>query len=243
MTHTSPPSTVLVTGVSSGIGHALAERLLADGHTVIGISRRRPEALVKNERFRFRSVDLAHHDAVGPALQALIPAGSTVDLVVLNAGVLGEIRDLAKTPLTDMRGLMEVNVWSNKVLLEALWARDVKTPQVVAISSGAAVKGNRGWGAYAVSKAALNMLVQVLAAERPDVHFTSLAPGLVDTDMQKYIRSLPDAPEYASLERLKAAHGTDAMPSAEGCAARMVPLFPKLLTQPSGSFVDVRNLA
>lgn len=243
MTHTSPPSTVLVTGVSSGIGHALAEQLLAGGHAVIGLSRRRPDDLAKQERFRFRSVDLAREDALAPALQALVPAGSTLDLVVLNAGMLGEIRDLAKTPLADMRALMEVNVWSNKVLLEALWARDVKTPQVVAISSGAAVKGNRGWGAYAVSKAALNMLVQVYAAERPDVHFTALAPGLVDTDMQRYIRSLPDTAEYASVARLKAAHGTDAMPDAAGCAARLVPLFPKLLTQPSGSFVDVRNLA
>lgn len=243
MTQPTSPTNLLITGVSSGIGHALAARLLADGHTVLGISRRRPEDLVQHERFRFRPVDLGDESAIEPALIDLVPAGSTLGLVILNAAVLGDIRDLVKTPLTDMRRVMEINVWSNKVVLEALWARGVATPQVIAISSGAAIKGHRGWGSYAVSKAALNMLMMVYATERPDVHFSSLAPGLVDTAMQEYIRSLPGTPEYASLERLKAAHGTDAMPTAQVCAARLVPLFPKLLSQPSGTYLDARNLS
>lgn len=243
MTQPTSPTTVLLTGVSSGIGHALAARLLADGHTVLGVSRRRPEQLARNERFRFHALDLADASAIGPALTALVPAGATLGLVILNAGVLGEIRDLVETPLTDMRQVMDVNVWSNKLVLEALWARGVATPQVVAISSGAGIKGHRGWGAYAVSKAALNMLMMVYATERPDVHFTALAPGLVDTAMQEYIRTLPDTPRFASLDRLKAAHGTDAMPTAEACAGRLVSLFPRLLSQPSGSYLDVRNLS
>ena len=233
---------ILITGVSSGIGHALAKHLLDQGKTVFGVSRRRPADLAGQARFRWHALDLARFDDVGPAVDALVPQGAKLDLVVLNAGILGEIRDLAKTTIADLRHITDVNVWSCKVLLDALWKREATIAQVVGISSGAGVKGHRGWGGYAISKAALNMLMQIYAVERPDVHFTALAPGLVDTAMQEYTRSLPDTPEFASVARLKAAHGTPAMPDAETFAPRLAALFPALLTHPSGSFLDVRNL-
>lgn len=232
---------ILITGVSSGIGHGLARELLDQGNTVYGVSRRTPRGL-EHPRFHFGALDLARFDDIAPAMHELVPSGTMLDLVVLNAGVLGEIRDLAKTSLTDLRWVMDVNVWSAKVFLDALWAHGVTTASVIGISSGAAVKGHRGWGAYAVSKAALNMLIQVYAVERPDVHFLALAPGLVDTGMQEYMRTLPDTPEYASVKRLKEAHGTPNMPDPTTFAKRLVELLPGLKNQPTGSFVDVRNL-
>lgn len=230
---------ILITGVSSGIGHGLAKQYLSQGKTVFGLSRRTPRDL---EGLKFRALDLARYADVAPAIADLIPRGTVLDLVLLNAGVLGEIKDLAKCSPDELREVMEINVWSCKAVLDALWAHGVTTPEVVAISSGAAVKGHRGWGAYAVSKAALNMLMQVYAVERPDVHFLALAPGLVDTGMQEYMRTLPDTPEYASVKRLKEAHGTPSMPDPTTFAKRLVELIPALKAQPTGSFVDVRNL-
>lgn len=233
---------ILVTGVSSGLGHAMAAHLLDRGDAVLGLSRREPADLVAREQFLWRKVDLAALHAVAPAVRELVPHGMRLAVVVLNAGILGEIQDLERTSLPALREIMDVNVLANKVLLEALWERGVVTEQVVAISSGAAVKGMRGWGGYAISKAALNMLMQVYAAERPEVHFSALAPGLVDTAMQVYMRALPDTPEYASVARLKAAHGTPAMPDASTAAARLIALFPRLKEQPSGAFHDARQL-
>lgn len=233
---------ILITGVSSGIGNAIARQLLDQGRTVLGFSRRRPEDLLGHERFLWRELDLARLDDIGPAVRALVPEGSRLAVVVLNAGLLGGIQDLARTSRSELHRIMDVNVWSNKVLLEALWERPAVTDQVVGISSGAAVKGHRGWGGYAISKAALNMLVQIYAAERPDVHFSALAPGLVDTAMQEYMRTLPDAPEYASVLRLKQAHGTPAMPDAPTAAARLIALFPRLKQLPSGSYHDARQM-
>ena len=234
---------ILITGVSSGIGHALARRYLENtNEAVLGLSRRKPDDLFRRERFSWCALDLGHLDAIAAAVRTLVAEGERFSLVILNAGLLGEIRDLARTSIHELRHLMDVNLWSNKVLLEALWDRGAKIDQVVAISSGAAVKGHRGWGGYAMSKAALNMLMQIYAAERSDVHFSALAPGLVDTEMQEYMRTLPDSPEFASVARLKAAHNTPAMPDADTAAARLADVIPRILQHPSGSFLDVRNL-
>lgn len=233
---------ILITGVSSGIGNALSHKLLDEGHTVIGFSRRDPKDLIGRKGFTWQALDLARFEAVAPAIDAAVPHGTKLDFVILNAGILGEIKDLAKTSIDELRRIMDVNVWSCKVVLDALWARGATLDQVVALSSGAALKAHRGWGGYAISKAALNMLMMAYAVERPDVHFTALAPGLVDTEMQSYMRTLPDTPEYASVARLKAAHGTPDMPDGPTFATRLAALLPKLKSNPSGAYLDVRSL-
>jgi benzil reductase ((S)-benzoin forming) len=233
---------ILITGVSSGIGHALALHYLDEGEKVVGLSRRPPVDLLVHGGFAWRELDLGQLDAIPGVIGGLVRLGSHFELVVLNAGLLGRIQDLDTTSIADLHQIMDVNVWSNKVLLESLWRRDASIDQVVAISSGAAVKGHRGWGGYAVSKAALNMLMQVYAAEHSEVHFSALAPGLVDTAMQEYMRTLPDTEQYASVARLKAAQGTPSMPDAPTAAVRLAEVFPKLKEQASGSFHDVRDL-
>ena len=113
---------------------------------------------------------------------------------------------------------------------------------MVAISTGASQSGNRGWNGYSLSKAALNMLIQLYAGERPETHFTSFAPGLVDTAMQDYLTNLPRDDRYPPLEILKAAKGTESMPDGETCARKLIEVFPKLLSLASGSYADIRRL-
>ena len=60
--------------------------------------------------------------------------------------------------------------------------------RIVVVSSGASLRGYASWGAYGSSKAAVNSLVQHLAVEEPDITSVAVAPGRVDTDMQKEIR-------------------------------------------------------
>ncbi|MBT5707324.1 MAG: SDR family NAD(P)-dependent oxidoreductase, partial [Verrucomicrobia bacterium] len=120
--------------------------------------------------------------------------------------------------------------------------KDLPIAQVVAVSSGASVNGNRGWGGYSISKAALNMLVKLYASERQDIHFCALAPGLVDTDMQEHIRTLPDDTPFPSVARLKEASGTDAMPDPQTAGRSFletVDRLPGLIE--SGSFADIRK--
>ncbi len=232
---------IFITGVSSGLGHGLAKVYLEQGAVVYGCSRRVPEDLVA-AGLQHAVIDLS--DAAQGAVQAtaFLDSVECLDLVVLNAGKLGQIRDLSATPLDDLRETMEVNVWSNKWLLDVVFEQVPVVKQVVAISSGASQSGSRGWNGYSVSKSALNMLIKLYAGEAESTHFTSLAPGLVDTAMQDYLTNLPVDDRYAPLEILKAAKGTEKMPDGETCARMLIDAFPKLLELPSGNYSDIRKL-
>lgn len=234
---------IFITGVSSGLGLALAKASLASGARVYGISRREPKELSGRPDFHFASVDLSRLDGIAAAVRRLLHGVDRLDLVILNAGVLGEIGDLGGAPLERMRQLMDVNLWANHPVLEAVFdplSREVT--QVVAISSGAAVSGSRGWNAYAISKAALNMMMKVYAAERPETHFSALAPGLVDTAMQEKMRGLPVDPRFPTVDRLKRAEGTAEMPDPDTAAPRILEAIGRLAALKSGDFHDIRTL-
>ncbi|HBM85281.1 MAG TPA: alcohol dehydrogenase [Opitutae bacterium] len=232
---------IFITGVSSGLGHGLAKVYLERGAVVYGCSRRVPEDLIE-AGLRFQAIDLA--DAVeGPVeLASWLSGVGNFDTVILNAGKLGEIRDMHDAPLADLRETMEVNVWANKWTLDALFAAGRQIRQVVGISSGASQSGSRGWNGYSISKAALNMLIKLYAGEQPQTHFTALAPGLVDTAMQDYLINLPADDRYQPLAILKAAKGTAAMPGGEACARQLIDAFPQLLQHESGGYADIRKL-
>ncbi len=224
------------------MGYALAKVYLEQGACVYGCSRRKPSDLVE-QGLRFASVDLGTGEAgVKPVSELLSQAGN-LDLVVLNAAKLGQIRDMSETPLDDLRETMEINVFANKWLLDLVFLEGRQVNQVVAISSGASQSGSRGWNGYSLSKASLNMLVKLYAGEQTGTHFCSLAPGLVDTAMQDYLIGLPEDERYAPLQILKAAKGTDRMPDGDTCARGLVEIFPELRELPSGDYADIRKLS
>lgn len=233
---------VLVTGVSSGLGAGLARAHLGRGDEVYGVSRRPPPEDLTAAGLRHVALDLAETGKVRPALEELLAGARDLGVVHLNAGILGTIEDLGDSDLADLRNTFEVNVWANKTVLDALRDLEVRVEQVHAVSSGAAVSGNRGWGGYAVSKAGLNMLVQLYAREWPGTHFVALAPGLVDTAMQDHLCALDDARFAPGIDRLKAARGTPGMPGPDEAGARIVDLLPGLRRLASGSFADLRRL-
>jgi NAD(P)-dependent dehydrogenase (short-subunit alcohol dehydrogenase family) len=156
--------------------------------------------------------------------------------------MLGEIKDLRDTALDEIGKVMDVNVWANKVLLDVVIG-SCTVEQVVAISSGSAFNGSGGWGAYSISKSALNLLVRVYAHEHPEIHFTALAPGLVHSDMLGYVLSLPDDPRYAANGRIRRAARESRTFTPAQAAASVLARLRDLVDQPSGAYVDVRRLS
>lgn len=228
--------------MSSGLGHGLAKVYLEQGAVVYGSSRRKPTDLI-DQGLHFEAIDLSNADAGKVLLSKQIQGVDCFDVVVLNAAKLGKIRDMRDTPLADLRETMEINVWANKWILDTLFSKGLAVRQVVAISTGASKSGSRGWNGYSLSKAAFNMLVKLYAGEQPETHFTSLAPGLVNTAMQDYLTGLPEDDRYPPLEILKAAKGTESMPDGETCARKLIEAFPELLRLKSGSYADIRELS
>jgi len=231
-------ATALITGTSSGLGYGLAERLLDNGWEVYGCSRRGCDLPGIHDRI----VDLTDYANLPEALQTLLDGVKKLDLVVLNAGILGDIRDLKDTPLEDVKNVMEINVWANKVVMDWLHAWEGRISQVVMISSGASILGNRGWGGYALSKAALNMLAKLYAHEFTDTHISALAPGIIDTAMMDYLCEQADPESFPALQRLRDARGTDTMPGPSGAAEKVLSVLSQLKERPSGSFIDIREI-
>jgi NAD(P)-dependent dehydrogenase (short-subunit alcohol dehydrogenase family) len=100
------------------------------------------------------------------------------------------------------------------------------------------VNGSKGWGAYSLSKSALNMLLNVYAKELPEIHFTSLAPGVIDTPMVQQIIHYVDDTEFPSAKRLK----EGSIQTPKEAARLLVSTFDTLLNYESGSFLDVRTM-
>lgn len=234
--------TVFITGVSSGIGLGLAQACLQHGFEVYGISRREPPKLADHPSFHFKPLDLEKFDQIEIGMRDLLRPIESLHLVILNAGILGKLADLRDTPLAQMQHVMKLNVWANKIIIDALYTLRIPVQQVVAISSGAATSPHRGWNAYCISKASLNMLTALYAAERPETHFSAIAPGVVDTPMQDLIARMPQDNRFPTLESLRQAKGTPLMPSAREAADRLMEGFEKAVKYPSGSFLDLNTL-
>lgn len=227
---------ILITGIGSGLGEALAKEYLAQGYQVYAIGRHFAGILDSNPHFFFYPYDLGKTFMLQDTVKHFVK-DHAFETVILNAGILGDIKTLDQTDLEQIKEVMELNVWANKELIDTL-AHHAKVKQIVGISSGASVNGSKGWGSYSLSKAALNMLLKVYAKELPDIHFTSLAPGVIKTPMVEHIIYDVDEEKFPSAGRLK----SGVIQSPEDAAKLLIVTFPKLLDYESGSFLDVRTM-
>ncbi|MFW5658126.1 MAG: SDR family NAD(P)-dependent oxidoreductase [Bacteroidota bacterium] len=233
---------IFITGISSGIGNGLTKYYLNSKHRVYGVSRHKPDIPDDKGQLFFRSLDISDFEKVKADIPLLLQNIDNLDVVILNAGILPEIGDLTDTSLEELKRVMDVNLWANKVLIDILFKTVDKIRQVVAISSGASVSGSRGWNGYAISKAALNMMIKLYSREYPATHFSAFAPGLVDSKMQAYIARLEENKKFPVLEKLHDARGTDAMPSADKAAPVLAEGFALAREYESGSFIDIRKM-
>jgi NAD(P)-dependent dehydrogenase (short-subunit alcohol dehydrogenase family) len=233
---------ILITGTSSGVGHGLANYYLDKGHTVFGISRNSNRDLDQNDKFNYLSLDLTRFGEIENKLYNFLKDIKSIDLAILNAGQLNEIKDLKDTTIEEIQAIMNINVWANKRLIDFLTTHIQTLDQVVAISSGAAVSGSRGWNAYSLSKATLNMLIDLYSKENEHTRFTALAPGIIDTGMQDYIYNHADENKYPVVKKLKSAKGTAMMPAPDKAAKIIAEAIEKTKQYESGMFLDVRKL-
>lgn len=231
---------ILITGTSSGLGNGLSGFYLQKGFTVTGISRRTPSEYNNNPQYTHYECDLSDFTSTMQLKGNL--QDSYFDLVILNAGILPKLGDLQETSIEEIKKVMDINVWSNKILIDLLLQSPKPPKQIVAISSGASVSGSRGWNAYSLSKASLNMLVNLYAKESGETHISALAPGLIDSAMQDIICAEEESDSYPVFSRLKSARGTEIMPSPTEAAEPIAQAFEKLLEYENGVFADIRKM-
>lgn len=227
---------IFITGISSGIGKAMALNFANKGFNVYGISRSKLDYEHKNLTHMIHDIK----DTQTDPLDLLIGTDS-LDYVFLNAGVLGEISNIKDAKVEDLKDTTEINLWSQKRVIDNLLSNH-KVKHIYAISSGAAIKGSKGWSGYSISKAAFKMLIELYASETEHTQFLSVAPGLVNTQMQDYICDTVDKEKFPNMQRLKDARDNGSMNTPDELAKKFDDKLDFLNTLSSGDFIDLRSL-
>jgi NAD(P)-dependent dehydrogenase (short-subunit alcohol dehydrogenase family) len=185
----------LVTGASRGIGRAAALALAGAGAHVILVARttggleETDDAIQKiGGTATLVPMNLRDFDAIDRLGASIYERWGKLDAMLGNAGVLGVLTPLAQITPKNFAEVMEVNVTANWRLIRSMdpLLRQSDAGRVLFVSSGAAKKHTPYWGAYAVSKAALEMLALTYAAECKDttVKVNLLNPGPMRTAMR-----------------------------------------------------------
>jgi NAD(P)-dependent dehydrogenase (short-subunit alcohol dehydrogenase family) len=183
-------SLAIITGASRGLGLALA-RELAGRRWALVIDARGAADLerVARELAQITEVvalpgNVADDWHRGALVEA---AGDDVDLLVNNASLLGPSPQptLDRYPLEVLERVYQVNALAPLALTQLVLPRLTDGGRIINVSSDAAVEAYEGWGGYGSSKAALDHLTAVLAAEHPDLRIYSVDPGDMRTDMHQ----------------------------------------------------------
>jgi NAD(P)-dependent dehydrogenase (short-subunit alcohol dehydrogenase family) len=184
--------TALVTGASRGLGLALVRGLAGRGWNLI-ITARDAERLriVRDELARVTHVAALAGDltegAHREALAVLARGHGGLDAVVNNAGILGPSPQppLADYPLETLAEVYRANVLAPLGVIQAVAPALKEGARIVNVTSDAAVNAYPGWGGYGSSKAALEQLSAVFAAENPGLRVYQVDPGDMRTDMHQ----------------------------------------------------------
>jgi NAD(P)-dependent dehydrogenase (short-subunit alcohol dehydrogenase family) len=229
--------TAIITGASRGLGLALARalaqrgwRLVIDARGAEALARAADELRMGAERAGQQPAidaisgdvtDAWHRDALVTA------AGSQIDLLVNNASTLGPSPqpELARYPRDELERVFAVNLHAPLALTQLALPLIAAGGRIINVTSDAALEAYAGWGGYGSSKAALEQLTAILAAEQPELHVYSVDPGDMRTQMHQ--EAFPDedisdrpAPEQSVPGLLELIEGH--LPSGRYRAAELI---------------------
>jgi benzil reductase ((S)-benzoin forming) len=222
----------IVTGTTRGLGAALAEHIAREpGNELIALARAPDAPVPGGARLE---CDLADAAAVERAFDRIEQRvrGKRYEKAVLinNAGVVGPVGPLESLDGAALERNIAVNVVGPLILMRRfVHAMDgaAMIMRIVNISSGAGRRPIFGWSAYCAAKAALDMATRVVALEaqsrRRPVEAVSLAPGVIDTDMQAEVRGMPET-QFMDVERFRAMKSEGTLRNADEVAADILRL-------------------
>lgn len=208
--------TVLITGANRGIGRALAEAFAKAGANLLVHSRVPTEVFAVDMldlatrhgvQVESLSFDMTDTPAMKAAVNAALPVGRPIDVLVNNAGIAhGGLFQM--TPVSIVRGVFDVNFFAQLELTQLILRRMIrqKSGAIVNIGSIAGLDLSAGNIAYGTSKAALMACTQTLAAEVGSlgVRVNAVAPGLTDTEMATHMEKKAETRmiESSAMRRL-----------------------------------------
>lgn len=160
----------LITGVSSGLGKAMAEAVISTGDFVIGTLRKEQEVKDFNEQYGGRALaillDVTDISSIDETIGQLISTAGPIDVLVNNAGI-GFVGAIEEASIEELKNVFEVNFFGMTQLTQSVLPhmRARQNGHIVQISSHAGIKATAGFGVYNASKFAMEGLSEALALE------------------------------------------------------------------------------
>ena len=198
----------LITGAGAGFGHAFAEAALAAGHTVVGTVRREDQRIAFEALHSTRAhgviIDVAHFDAIEPAVRKIESDVGPIDVLVNNAGY-GHEGILEESPLAELIRQFEVNVFGAVAMIKAVLPamRRRRRGHIINITSMAGYISMPGIAYYSGSKFALEGITEALAQEVKGlgIKVTAIAPGSFRTEWagRSMVRTERSVADYDSV--------------------------------------------
>ena len=213
----------IVTGHTRGLGAAIAAELAGRGVAVLGLARGRAAAPAIAQV----ELDMADPAALqawlaGNALREFL-GDATQALLINNAGVVTPVGPLAAQDPADVMRAVALNVAAPLALSAAfVQAAPQIGRRILHVSSGAGRNAYPGWSVYCATKAALDLHARAVQLDGDaQVRICSLAPGVIDTDMQATIRATPDA-DFPLRQRFVELKESGTLVTPEDCARALV---------------------
>jgi len=160
----------LITGISSGLGKALAESVIKSGDFVIGTFRNQEQVTAFNVKYQEKAhsilLDITAEESIESTLKSIISKFGRIDVLVNNAGI-GFVGAIEETAISEVRSVFEANFFGTLKLTQTVlpFMREVKKGHVVQISSHGGIKAFAGFGIYNASKFALEGFSEAMAQE------------------------------------------------------------------------------
>lgn len=191
--------TALISGVSRGLGAALAAGLLRRGYYVVGLGRKSNPDLAQSQTFRFVACDLSQPDStalIEPLLRELAADEPQQIVLINNAASAAPVGVLGQLLADDINRALQLNLVATTQLANAFCRHCYSLAcdkRIINISSGAAFSPISGSSIYCIAKAGLEMLTRTIANETRyhGVTAMSVQPGVIDTEMQAWLRRQP----------------------------------------------------
>lgn len=199
---------ILITGVSRGIGRAIAEKFLENGDLVVGTyfsSEDKANELLEQygeERVKLLGpYDFTKTDKTKELLTVLLRY--SFDSIICNSGIFSENDDFLNFDLNEFNYVMNCNFYATMILCVGLQKNIVDGGSIVIISSNDAYSGAYSSMSYSISKAALISLTKCLCVNFGSKHIrvNSVAPGAINTDMNTEEQMIL-SPQYTPIERV-----------------------------------------
>lgn len=222
--------TIVITGVSRGLGLAMTEDFIKLGHTVMGCARSQEAVEALNQKYgkphHFTAVDVADEAQVEAWVTELLSQTEPPDILINNAALINPLAPLWKVPSDEFSQLIDVNIKGVANVIRHL------LPAMLERQQGIIINLSSGWGRstspqvapYCASKWAIEGLTKALAQELPpSMAAIPLSPGIIHTDMLEICYG-EDAAAYTSIQ---------------DWVKKAVPFILKLSPQDNGSSLSV----